>query len=86
MDEIALLDWSQVQTEYGITFLDLRPDQTKVKTDGSHRIIPVHSAVAPLLSGGEGRVFDYKIDINEKSQNDASRQLWRCIIQRLHSF
>lgn len=75
LDEIALLDWSQVRTEYGITYLDLRPEQTKVKTDGSHRIIPVHSAVAPLLSGGEGRVFDYKTDINEKSQNDASRQL-----------
>ncbi len=75
LDEIALLDWSQVRTEYGITFLDLRPDQTKVKTDGSHRIIPVHSAIAPLLNGGEGRVFDYKIDINEKSQNNASKQL-----------
>jgi integrase len=75
LDEIALLDWSQVKKAFGITYLDLRPDEIQVKTDGSHRVIPVHSKLAPLLEGGSGRVFDYKVDEDGKSQNAASKQL-----------
>lgn len=76
LDEIALLTWDQIKTDFGgLMYLDLRPDETVVKTDGSHRVIPIHSQIAPLLSGGKGRVFDYKIDRNGKAQNDASSQL-----------
>lgn len=41
LDEIALLDWSQVQSLHGITFLDLRGDQIRVRRDGPHRVIPI---------------------------------------------
>ena len=79
LDEIALLDWSQVKTEFGITFIDLRPEEVIVKTDGSHRVVPIHPTVAEDLwsmkTSDGGRIFNYKIDANGKSQNDASKTL-----------
>jgi site-specific recombinase XerD len=82
LDEIALLNWSQVQCLHGITYLDLRADQIRVKTDGSHRVIPVHSVVAPMLmGGGTGRVFDYRIDENGKAQGAASKAVMPYIRQ-----
>jgi integrase len=79
LDEIALLKWDQVKCDFGITYLDLRPDITKVKTDGSHRVIPVHPAILGLLKEGQGRVFDYPRDRNGKAQNAASRRLMKYI-------
>ena len=75
LDEIALLEWSQVTVDFGITFLDLR-DAQRVKNIQSKRIIPIHSKVAPLLAErGEGRVFDYPVDENGKAQNAAGKRL-----------
>jgi integrase len=75
LDEIALLEWSQVKVDFGITFLDLR-DSKRAKNIQSRRIIPIHSKVAPLLAArGEGRVFDYPLDENGKAQNAAGKRL-----------
>lgn len=75
LDEIALLDWSQVKVEMGITFLDLRVAGL-VKNDQSRRIIPLHSKVAPLLAKrGNGRVFTYTLDRDGKAQNAAGKKL-----------
>ena len=58
LDEIALLDWSQIKEEAGITFIDLRSAE-KIKNAQSRRVIPVHSKVAPMLAGrSSGRIFD----------------------------
>ena len=76
LDEIALLTWEQVKTDFGrLMYIDLRPDEIKVKTDGSHRVVPIHSEAASLLVGGTGRIFDYKLDADGKAQNAASKQL-----------
>ena len=76
LDEIALLTWEQVKTDFDeLKYLDLRPDETKVKTDGSHRIVPIHSKAEGLLTGGSGRIFDYKLDADGKAQNAANKQL-----------
>jgi integrase len=78
LDEIALLDWSQVRRDLGIVYLDLT--EALVKNDPSRRLIPVHSKVAPMLSnGGSGRVFDYTLDKDGKAQNDAGKKLARYI-------
>lgn len=75
LDEIALLEWPQVGKEHGITYLDLRMAE-KLKNDQSRRIVPVHSKVAPLLAKrGTGRIFDYRIDFDGKSQSDAGKNL-----------
>lgn len=75
LDEIALLEWSQVKVDFGITFLDLR-DSLRTKNIQSRRIIPIHSKVAPLLAKrGEGRIFNYPLDANGKAQNAAGKRL-----------
>jgi integrase len=75
LDEIALLEWSQVGIEHGITYLDLRL-ASKLKNDQSRRIVPVHSKVAPLLKArGAARIFDYRKDFDGKSQSDAGKTL-----------
>lgn len=75
LDEIALLEWFQVKVDFGITFLDLR-DSMRIKNKQSRPIIPIHSKVAPLLAErGEGRMFNYPLDVNGKSQNAAGKRL-----------
>lgn len=75
LDEIALLEWSQVQRETGITYLDLRLAK-KLKNTQSQRVVPIHSKVAPMLSRpGSGRLFDYPIDADGKAQNAAGKRL-----------
>lgn len=79
LDEIALLEWSQVKQEHGITFLDLR-SAPKIKNQQSRRVVPIHSKVVPLLTDrGSGRMFDYSIDVNGKAQNAAGRKLSKYI-------
>ncbi len=75
LDEIALLDWSQVKIEHGITYLDFRSSE-KLKNVQSQRVVPVHSKVAPLLADpGNGRIFKYPKDVNGKAQNAAGKRL-----------
>ncbi len=78
LDEIALLDWSQVHREYGIVYLDLT--EALVKNDPSRRLIPLHPAVVPMLgNGGSGRIFSYTLDQDNKAQSDAGKKLTRYI-------
>jgi len=75
LDEIALLEWSQVKTEHSITYLDLRT-ASKLKNVQSRRVVPVHSKVVPLLKKhGIGRIFTYPKDIDGKAQNAAGKRL-----------
>jgi integrase len=75
LDEIALLNWSQVKREHGITYLDFRTAE-KLKNEQSQRVVPVHSKVAPLLAHpGSGRIFDYPKDVDGKAQNAAGKRL-----------
>lgn len=93
LDEIALLEWSQVQEESGITFLDLRSAE-KIKNEQSRRVIAVHSKVAPMLARrGTGRIFDYPVDYDGKAQNAAGKRLSKWVdritnhpLKVLHSF
>ncbi|MEP3198798.1 MAG: phage integrase SAM-like domain-containing protein [Lentilitoribacter sp.] len=74
LDEIALLEWSQIKHDMGITYIDL--SEALVKNAPSRRAIPVHSKVVDLLKeGGEGRIFKYTLDKDGKAQNDAGKQL-----------
>lgn len=75
LDEIALLEWSQINQEYGITFLDIRP-AIRIKNEQSQRVAPIHSKVAPLFGDrGTGRIFNFTKDENGKSQNAAGKGL-----------
>lgn len=79
LDEIALLDWSQIKTETGITYLDLR-NAEKIKNAQSRRVVPIHSRVAPMLEKrGVGRIFDYPLDSDGKAQNAAGKRLSRYV-------
>lgn len=79
LDEIALLDWSQIKTETGVTFLDLR-NAEKIKNAQSRRVVPIHSRVAPMLEKrGVGRIFDYPLDSDGKAQNSAGKRLSRYV-------
>lgn len=78
LDEIALLEWSQVHRDYGIVYLDLT--EALVKNEPSRRLIPVHSKVVPMLgNGGSGRIFSYTLDQDNKAQSDAGKKLARYI-------
>ncbi len=72
LDEVALLDWTQVKTQGEITYLDLT--QAKVKTQGSERLVPLHSDLI-LPAPGSGRIFSYPVDRDGKAENKASKAL-----------
>ena len=78
LDEIALLKWSQIKQEHGITYIDLT--DALVKNESSRRAVPIHSKIAGLLpKRGEGRIFSYALDKDGKAQNDAGKRLSRYI-------
>lgn len=93
LDEIALLEWSQVKRETGITYLDFRP-ATKLKNPQGQRVVPIHSKVAPMLAiRGAGRLFNYPKDEDGKAQNAAGKRLSTYVnnitddpLKVLHSF
>lgn len=72
LDEAALLTWERIVTRHGVSCFGLVGD-ARVKNEGSMRYVPVPSVVKPLLgNGGEGRLFDYRIDKYGKAQAKAS--------------
>lgn len=78
LDEIALLEWSQIKQEHGITYIDLA--DALVKNESSRRAVPIHSKIAGLLQKrGEGRIFSFALDKDGKAQNDAGKRLSRYI-------
>lgn len=70
LDEVAVLDWTQVKTPGEITHLDLA--QAKVKTQGSEQRIPLHSDLT-LPARDTLRIFPYPIDRDGKAENRASK-------------
>lgn len=76
LDEVALLQWEQVQEEDGITYFDL--SGSTVKNTGSERKVPLHSKFH-LPKKSSGRIFEYNLDEDGKSQGDASKNLMRWV-------
>ena len=75
LDEVALMTWERITTFDDTLCFSLVNDveDVKVKNRGSMRYIPIPDAVRPLLgNGGEGRLFDYRIDRDGKAQAKAS--------------
>ncbi|MEP1523009.1 DUF6538 domain-containing protein [Ascidiaceihabitans sp.] len=72
LDEVALLEWDQVQEEDGIVFFDLTGGT--VKNPGSERKVPLHSEFQ-LPRRTTGRIFSYQMDDDGKAQGDASKNL-----------
>ena len=81
LDEAALLTWERIVTRHGVSCFGLVGD-ARVKNEGSMRYVPVPSVVKPLLgNGGEGRLFDYRIDKYGKAQAKASDAVMTLIRQ-----
>lgn len=76
LDEAALLTWENVKEEDGITFFDLR--DSIVKNDGSQRMVPVPDCLK-LPQRSKGRLFNYELNDDGKTDNGASRKLNRII-------
>lgn len=75
LDEAALMTWERITTRQGVLCFSLVNDDENVivKNRGSMRYIPVPTALKPILgNGGEGRVFNYRIDQDGKAQAKAS--------------
>lgn len=75
LDEAALMTWERLAVFDGVWCFSLANDveDVKVKNRGSMRYIPVPEALKPILgNGGEGRLFDYRIDQDGKAQAKAS--------------
>ena len=75
LDEVALMTWERITTfdsEWCFSLINDVED-VKVKNRGSMRYIPVPKMVRPMLgNGGEGRLFNYRIDTDGKAQAKAS--------------
>ena len=81
LDEAALLTWERIVTRHGVICFALVGD-SRVKYEGSMRYVPVPTVIKPLLgNGGEGRLFDYRIDKHGKAQAKASNAVMALIRQ-----
>ena len=75
LDEVALMTWERLTVFDGVWCFSLVNDveDVKVKNHGSMRYIPVPEILKPILgNGGEGRLFNYRIDVDGKAQAKAS--------------
>ena len=80
LDEICLLEWSQIHKQDGNLFVNLL--DANVKNQGSSRFVALHRLTYPLVQNlGRGRLFDYSIDKDGKAENAASRVLMPLIRQ-----
>ena len=80
LDEICLLEWSQIHKQDGNLFVNLL--DANVKNQGSSRLVALHRLTYPLVQNqGSGRLFDYSIDRDGKAENAASRVLMPLIRQ-----
>ena len=71
LDEVALLKWEQMKTKAGVVYLDLTDDAI-VKTEGSKRMVPLHSGLA-MPKRHTGVMFGYPRDRDGKATNEASK-------------
>ena len=75
LDEVALMTWDRIKFQNGVLCFSLVNDSqnVRVKTTGSHRYVPIPDIIKKQFgNGGEGRVFDYRIDRDGKAQAAAS--------------
>lgn len=75
LDEVALMTWDRIKVQNGVLCFSLvnAVDDVRVKNRGSNRYIPVPQVIKPILgNGGDGRLFDYRIDQDGKAQAKAS--------------
>lgn len=82
LDEAALMTWERLAVFDGVWCFSLANDveDVKVKNRGSMRYIPVPEILKPLLgNGGEGRLFNYRIDQDGKAQAKASDAVMKYI-------
>ena len=78
LDEVALMTWERISTHNGVWCFSLVNDveDVRVKNRGSMRYIPVPDVLKPVIgNGGEGRLFDYRLDRDGKAQAAASDAL-----------
>jgi integrase len=82
LDEAALMTWERLAVFEGVWCFSLANDveDVRVKNRGSMRYIPVPEVLKPILgNGGEGRLFNYRIDQDGKAQAKASDAVMLCI-------
>ncbi len=75
LDEASLLTWERIRSHNGVWCFALVNDDSnvKLKNRGSHRYIPVPDILKPIIgNGGEGRLFNYRVDQDGKAQAKAS--------------
>lgn len=69
LDEVALLDWSQIKKKSGISYFDVT--NAIVKNDGSERLVAIHVDIK-FPERDTGRLFSYPAGQDGKAQNNAS--------------
>jgi integrase len=86
LDEAALMIWERITLQNGVLCFSLvdhvADEAVRVKNVGSRRYIPVPDVIKSMLgNGGTGRLFNYRIDTEGKSENAASKSLMPIIRQ-----
>ena len=84
IDEWATATYDMIKMKDGIPYLDLL--DSKVKNEGSRRLVPLHPTLHSMikdakgsLKDGTGRIFDYATDVDGKATNAASKALMSAI-------
>lgn len=82
LDEVVLLEWTDVKLEKGIWYFDLTGTDKIIKNIGSARKVPAIEYVQGLLGLSDiqhaktGRVFpQFKVNVDGKAQGSASKAL-----------
>ena len=86
LDEAALMSWERITLQNEVLCFSLvdnvADEVVRVKNVGSRRYIPVPDVIKTMLgNGGTGRLFNYRIDTEGKSENAASKTLMPIIRQ-----
>jgi hypothetical protein len=84
LDKAALLRWDQYKTDKnGIRYFDLATDAI-VKTAYSKRLVALPDCLK-MPKTGEGRIFDFKIGLDNKSSKFASHRLNDCYFKKIRT-
>jgi integrase len=81
LDEVALLTWERVKEVDGIKLFSLiesGSEEVIVKNSQSNRLVALPDCLI-LPKRGKGRLFDYKVDVDGKAENAASRALMKVV-------
>jgi integrase len=81
LEEAASLRWEDIKLGQGVSYFDLTDPTKMLKTDNSHRRLPIHKDLLPYieehreLTGGEGNLFIYSHNKDGKVSSHASKKL-----------